>query len=90
MVPRQCAKQEASREQLFPERPNGCSDGHFWLPRAPVLSDCETTVFPRYVIRRAVATPSAAAPQAGRGEQGTMRANPVLVPCHHACTRITR
>ena len=29
MVPRECAKQEASREQLFPERPNGCRDDHF-------------------------------------------------------------
>src|SRR5260370_29798384 len=29
MVPRQCSKQEASCEQLFPEGPNGCCDDHF-------------------------------------------------------------
>lgn len=29
MVPRQCSKQEASCEQFFPERPNGCRDDHF-------------------------------------------------------------
>ncbi len=85
MVPRQRSKQEASREQLFPERPNGCRDDHFGSQGrrsnqivSRMVSEIRDKQGGRY-------TEPCSTYRQSEGNREPCEPIPVLVPCQHAC-----